>query len=163
MKIFYAVEANNIIEDVPEFKALILSETKVFDCIESLFIYKLDNEAEQTELLLNEAGLFENRFELIYTNQGIKGENFNDFGLVTNTNTYLLKELICVFAIVGGEETAIQMAKFQLQEHVIYETSYDDREVFFTEHHLKDLINGIANAYDIQVSFFELDKQRKIL
>lgn len=163
MKIFYAVEANNIIEDIPEFKAFILHNTKVFDYIESIFIYESKNEALESEVILNEAGLFENQFELVLSDNGIQGETFHDFGLLTQTSTYLLKELICAFSIIGGDEAAIQMAKIQFQEHLIFETTDEGMAVYFTEKHLKELINGIANAYDIQVSFFELDKQRKIL
>ena len=161
MNIFYAVEANNIIEEVPEFKALILCNTNVFESFEAIFIYKSEMDAEESKSLLLEAGLFENQFELILTANGVIGETFTDFGFLTKNHSFLLKEMVCGFLISRGEKEAIQMALFQLEEHLIFKTENEEDAFYFVEQHLKELVEGIANAYDIEVSFFELDKQRK--
>ncbi|MEH7345522.1 hypothetical protein V7122_16835 [Bacillus sp. JJ1532] len=161
MNIFYAVEANIIMEEVPNFKAIILSDTNVFDFIETIFIYESEKDAVESKILLLEAGLFENQFELIQLTPGVIGDTFTDFGFITNSHTFLLKEMVCGFSICGGANEAIQMALFQLEEHLIFNTENEKAAIYFVEHHLKDLVKGIANAYDIEVSFFELDKQRK--
>ncbi|KAB2338510.1 hypothetical protein F7731_02820 [Cytobacillus depressus] len=163
MRIYYAVEANTIIEEVPEFKALIFSETNIFDSYEGIFIFETKEAASQLEILLEEAGLLESQFELILAKDGIKGETFADFGFVTEHCTYLLHDLVCSFSIKGGDKISIEMANLQLHEHLIYESYLENKPIYFIERHLKDLVKGIANAYDIEVSFFELDKQSKKL
>ncbi|WNS74288.1 hypothetical protein RRV45_15365 [Bacillus sp. DTU_2020_1000418_1_SI_GHA_SEK_038] len=161
MNIVYAVEANSIIEEVPEFKALVLSDTNIIDFFESIYIYESESDAVESKNLLLEAELFENQFELILTSHGVPGETFTDFGFITSTRTFLLKEMVCVFSICVGAKEEIEMALFQLEEHLIFKTVNEEADIFFVEKHLKELVKGIANAYDIEVSFFELDKQRK--
>ncbi|MBU8879375.1 hypothetical protein BGM26_10305 [Bacillus sp. FJAT-29790] len=158
MKIIYGVEANYIIEEVPECKELIEGETTIFDYHDSTFIYETKEDASLAEDLLREVGLFENQTDLILVGEGEKGDTFFDFGMESSHGTYLLKELLCAFSIVRGNSDAIQMATFQLQEHFIFKAESDIAAIYFAELHLQDLIEGIAVAYDIEVSFFELDK-----
>ena len=163
MKIFYAVEANTIIEEVPEFKELLRLDTELVDYIDSSFVYESAHAADEAEQLLREADLYENRFKLVHIEQCTKGETFEDFAIVTSTNSYLIMECICAFTIIGGTKEAVQMAILQLEEHLICVSFHNSSAIYVVEHHLKDLVKGIAKAYDIEVSFFELDKQEKTL
>ncbi|MBS4191283.1 hypothetical protein KHA94_13925 [Bacillus sp. FJAT-49705] len=161
MKIIFAVEANNIIEEVPEFMELLVKETKVFDFHDLTFMFETYAEASHAEELLREADLLENHFELLLVDNGEKGETFFDFGIETPNRTYLLKDLLCSFSIIGGDYDSIRMAVLQVDEHLIYKTVHEKETVYFVESHLIELVKGIADAYDIKVSFFELDKQVK--
>lgn len=158
MKILYSVEANHIIDEVPEFKDIIENETNLFDYYENIFIFLKKEDARLTEELLTEVGLFENQMDFYLVRNGVKGDSFSDFGIEAHNGIYLRKELLCAFSIKCGEEDSVQMASLQLQEHFVFKENSQSKVIYFIENHLKDLMKGIADAYDIEVSFFELDK-----
>ncbi|WP_264738547.1 hypothetical protein [Cytobacillus firmus] len=158
MKILYGVEASFIIQDVPEFMDLIKKETDLFDFQQSTFLFEQMAHAEFTRSVLVEAGLYEEFFKLCYINSGVKGETFNDYALETDSGFCLFTELLSAFTITGGSEEDIRMAVYQFQEHLVFTAKEEVPLVYFSELHLKDLIIGIAEAYDIQVSFLDLDK-----
>ncbi|MDM5229180.1 hypothetical protein QUF73_24020 [Cytobacillus sp. NJ13] len=158
MKILYGVEASYIIQDVPEFMDLIKKETDLFDFQQSTFLFEQMAHAEFTRSVLAEAGLFEEFFKLFYINSGVKGDTFNDYAIETDSGFCLFTELLSAFTITGGSEEDIRMALYQFQEHLVFTAKEEVPLVYFSELHLKDLIIGIAEAYDIQVSFLDLDK-----
>ncbi|RBP94158.1 hypothetical protein DFO70_105404 [Cytobacillus firmus] len=159
MKILFGVEASYIIQDVPEFMNLIKRETELFDFQQSTFLFEQMAHAEFTRSVLAEAGLFEEFFTLWYIKSGVKGETFDDFAIETDSGFCLFTEFLSAFTITGGSAVDIRMAVYQFQEHLVF-TAKDEEVplVYFSELHLKDLIIGIAEAYDIQVSFLDLDK-----
>lgn len=164
MEVLFGVEANYIIEDVPEFVDFIKGATELFDFQEGIFIFKNKYDAELTKDALMESGLFETSSLLLYIKIGEIGKTFYDFGLESQKGFYLFPESLCAFTIIGGDSEAIQMAEFQFQEHLVFtEKNEQAGRIYFTEHHLKDLMTGISAAYDIQVSFLDLDKQKKKL
>ncbi|MBG9444866.1 hypothetical protein [Cytobacillus firmus] len=159
MKILYGVEAGYIIQDVPEFMNLIKNNTELFDFQQSIFLFEERTHAEFTKSVLVDAGLFEEFFKLYYIKSGVKGETFEDFAIETESGVCLFTELLSAFTITGGNMEDIRMAVYQFQEHLVFTAKEDTMPaVYFTEFHLKDLIIGIAEAYDIQVSFLDLDK-----
>ncbi|MBX9973020.1 hypothetical protein [Cytobacillus firmus] len=158
MKILYGVEASYIIQDVPEFMDLIKKETDLFDFQQSTFLFEQMAHAEFTRSVLVEAGLFEEFFKLCYINSGVKGDTFDDYAIETDSGFCLFTELLSAFTITGGSEEDIRMAVYQFQEHLVFTAKEEVPLVYFSELHLKDLIIGIAEAYDIQVSFLDLDK-----
>ncbi|MGN7178342.1 hypothetical protein [Cytobacillus sp. SAFR-174] len=159
MKILYGVEAGYIIQDVPEFMNLIKNNTELFDFQQNIFLFEERNDAEFTKSVLVDAGLFEEFFKLCYIKSGVKGETFEDFAIETESGVCLFSELLSAFTITGGNKEDIRMAVYQFQEHLVF-TKKEEKmpAVYFSELHLKDLIIGIAEAYDIQVSFLDLDK-----
>ncbi|MBT2687085.1 hypothetical protein J7I93_02690 [Bacillus sp. ISL-47] len=159
MKFLYGVEANYIVEDVPEFMDFIKKETELFDFQRSIFLFENDSDAELAKNLLIESNLIEGSSLLYYITNGEKGESFDDFGLESAKGFYLYPEMLCAFFITRGDAEDIQMAKYQFHEHLVFTAKDDDIGlIYFSELHLKDLINGIAEAYDIEVSFLDLDK-----
>jgi hypothetical protein len=159
MKVLYGVEANYIVEEVPEFMDFIKKETEFFDFQKCLFLYENKDQAELAKSLLVESDLYEGTSLLYYIINGEKGETFDDFGLKSAKGYYLYSELLCAFFITGGAAEAIRMAEYQFQEHLVF-TAKDVNagQIYISELHLQDLIKGIAKAYDIQVSFLDLDK-----
>ncbi|KON87059.1 hypothetical protein AF332_09715 [Sporosarcina globispora] len=157
MQTLYGVEASYIIQEVPEFMNLIRMETELFDFQQNTFMFEQMDHADFTKNVLVEAGLFEGFFKLYYIKSGEKGETFNDFAIEIDSGSCLFTEPLCAFTITGGHSEDIQMAVYQFQEHLVF-TAKEDKMVYFSELHLKDLIIGIAEAYDIQVSFLDLDK-----
>lgn len=162
MKILYGVEAGYIIQDVPEFMNLIKNNTELFDFRQSIFLLEERDDAEFTKNVLTDAGLFEELFVLCYIKSGVKGETFEDFAIETENGVFLFTEHLSAFTITGGNKEDIRMALLQFQEHLVF-TAKEEKmpAVYFSELHLKELITGIAQAYDIQVSFLDLDKQEK--
>lgn len=159
MKKLFGIEANYIIEEVPEFVALIKEQTKIIDFHDQIFLFEKQSEAEKAEHLLKEVNLFENKLHLLLINEGEKGETFFDFGMESEDRNFLFIENLCAFCIEKGDPEAVEMAVFQFQEHLVF-TAENEKPgtIYFSERHLQDLIKGIADAYDIQVSFLDLDK-----
>ncbi|WP_026583367.1 hypothetical protein [Bacillus sp. J33] len=159
MQVLYGIEANFIIEEVPEFIEFIANKTELFDYRQRIFFFEKKEHAEYAKGALIEAGLFEESLKAYYIESGVKGETFDDFGIEMETGYYLFSELLCLFSITHGSEEEIQMAKYQFQEHIVFTAKNNSSApVYFSELHLRELINGIADAYDIQVSFLDLDK-----
>ncbi|GLB58186.1 hypothetical protein [Cytobacillus sp. NCCP-133] len=158
MKVF-GVEANHIIEELPEFIEFIKNETRLSELQKNIFLFEKKEDAQFAQSALMDAALFEDFSLLYYIINGEKGETFDDFGIESKSGFYLFSELLCAFVISGGVKENIQMAKYQFQEHLVFTGKEDNvKPMYFAELHLKELIIGIANAYDIQVSFLDLDK-----
>ncbi|WP_246945933.1 hypothetical protein [Bacillus pinisoli] len=79
---------------------------------------------------------------------------FSDYGFTSNTTTYLFQNMVSCFAIKGGNSKDVEMAMLQFDEHLIA----INENIYFVDLHHQALIEKIANAYHITISFFELDK-----
>lgn len=163
LNIVYSVEAGHFINELPEFQQLIELETSLLDKVLPFFIYKTKEDRKQAIELLIEGELLVDDHEFIHFTQGKKGECFYDYSLISDSSVYLYKELVSSFYVKAGEQDAIQMFKYQLEEHLVFETSMGENDIFFIDRSLSDLIIGLSKAYDIEVSFFDLDKLEKNL
>jgi hypothetical protein len=93
--------------------------------------------------------------QLILIKDSITSSVISDYGyLSTSNNMYILKEMIAVFTITYGTETDIKMALLQFDEHLIAQLN----QFYFIDLHQDLLIEKIAKAYNIKVSFLNLDK-----
>lgn len=158
-----AVEANPIVSEVEEFEALLHTDTNVLEQLGAMFIYKSERDAAYAKDLLQEADLFEEIHPLIVFENGVEGECFFDHGFKGQNRTYLLKESLIGFSLAGDNQQLIEMAKLQIEEHLVYQATIDYLEIFFVENQLSDLMKRIAEAYKCGTMFLDLDKWKKKL
>lgn len=159
MKIVYAAEASSLIEELPEFDLLLRNETNLKDTAGNIYLYDSAQDRETAVFLLKEGHLLEDQHILISLEDAIIGEHFDDCGTISeNGGYYLWLELVLPFAITDGDPTQREMALLQLEEHLAASSSPACGHFYFIGVHLKELASGIARAYDIEVSFLDLDK-----
>jgi hypothetical protein len=154
MQIFFAIEANSIIKELPEFEQLLQSEAPPQLVHGNLYIYDQQQIAEAASALLAKADLLEDAHQLIKV-EGSAGADFYDYGFHISTDTYLYTNALSAFTITDGSEAQIEMALIQLEEHLVYTSSKD---IYFTINHYTDLVLGIVKAYEVKVEFLDLDK-----
>ncbi|WP_404329270.1 hypothetical protein [Mesobacillus maritimus] len=157
MDFAYGVEVNPLITDIPEFASLLSYNLKLIETLDCTYIYEDENDANSAMSLLKEAELFEALHPLIVLESGFIGDCFFDNGFKGQTRTYLYKELLTAFFLTG-ENQQLEMAKIQVDEHLVYKTSKGHSEVFFVEQQFSTLMAGIAAAYNCRLSFLDLDK-----
>jgi hypothetical protein len=157
MNFAYGVEANPLITDIQEFAPLLSSHLKLVETLDCIYIYEDKNDAIGAMSLLKEAELFEAIHPLIVLDNGFTGDCFFDNGFKGQTRTYLYKELLTAFCLTGDNQQ-LDMAKIQVDEHLVYKTSKEHSEVFFVEQQFSTLMEGIAAAYNCKLSFLDLDK-----
>jgi hypothetical protein len=159
LKIVYAVEASILIEEVPEFDLLLRNETSLKDTAGTIYLYESEQDRETAVFLLKEGHLLEDRHLLISLENAIMWEHFNDCGTISeNGEYYLWLELVLPFTVTAGDLIQQEMALLQFEEHLAASASLACGRVYFIGVHLKELASGIARAYDIEVSFLDLDK-----
>ncbi|PLR85959.1 hypothetical protein CVD25_04390 [Bacillus canaveralius] len=159
MIIHYGVEANHLIGHVPEFIELVRLETSPADEHDSIFIYRSTDACTLAKNLLIEGELYEDVHMLILLTNATTEDVFPDYGFVSKKqNHYLFKSMVSCFLIINGDKIAIEMAQLQMEEHLVARTKTNDVELFFITLHDQELIGRIAKAYNIEVSFLDLDK-----
>ncbi|MDQ0269433.1 hypothetical protein [Cytobacillus purgationiresistens] len=162
MKRLFCIEANSIIDSVPELKTIIHHEMNPHLCIEQQYFFLQQQEAKELEKLLLEVGLFENATQCVLLQGGVKGENFYDYGVECDQGIILDMSALCTFIIVKGDAIDRQMAEIQLSEHLVFTYKTEaSGTIYYTESHLQELMSGIAHAYHIEVEFLDLDKCNK--
>jgi hypothetical protein len=123
-------------------------------------LFIVDNENEAT--LIQKSLISENKLEelhlLIALEHPAKRPLFSDYGFVTETQSYLLAELVCAFSILNGLTEDIEMAKFQIEEHLIATETWNQQTIYYVDNNQKELIQRFSAAYNIEVSFLDLDK-----
>lgn len=162
MKYAFGVEANPLISDIHEFYILLSDNLNLIETVNLTSIYENEKDANTAMSLLKEAELFEELHHLIVLDSGMRGVCFFDYGFNGEKRTYLYKELLTAFSL-SGDKLQVEMAKLQIDEHLVYKTSIRDHEVFFVEQQFSTLMEGIAAAYNCRLSFFNLDKWKKKL
>ncbi|MCA0986016.1 hypothetical protein [Guptibacillus algicola] len=91
------------------------------------------------------------RCTLILLSQQCKPTAFlTDYGLISQNNrNYLYENMVTPFSIKKGEDEQIQMALLQIEEHLIA----TDQNIMYVDVMQKELMEGIARAYQIELSF----------
>ncbi|MDN3016512.1 hypothetical protein PH210_09950 [Paenibacillus sp. BSR1-1] len=154
----FAVEANSEIADFPEFHDLLFEETNINWNVRNFFIYLIDEEANLAQELLKAAELFEHIHPLFVVANGKKSTTFEDYALELDVDHCgLFASDIIPFCITKGNQNDIQMAMYQFEEHLVFETRENGSALFFIDKNNIELIHKIARAYDIVVTF-ALDK-----
>lgn len=107
------------------------------------------------ESLLVEKHLFEAVFVLYLLENPEAKNTFIDFGFVSNEKNYFLyEELVIPFTISGYNEKDVHAALEQMEEHLVATDVGKDRSLYFVERYHQELIEGIADAYKVVVTFY---------
>jgi hypothetical protein len=153
----FAVEANHLIAEIPEFDELMRSDSSLADVNEWMYLYHEKSAAEQAANLCREAGLLEEVHPLVCLKNGMEGELFADYGFKVEKRVYLFKDLVCAFILESSDLQDANMAKLQIAEHLVASES-PNSSLFFVDRELSSLMDGIAQAYGCKLSFLDLDK-----
>lgn len=159
MKRMFGIEVDEFIEELNDFKQFIIEETPCAEIIGSLYLYEHKNEADQAQEIFNDADLYIDFHKLIYCESGRNGECYFDYSLQSLPGKhYFFADLLEGFMISKGEKDSISMFILQLEEHLVFQSQWQNKDVFLIDGKLKELIQGFSKAYDIEVSFLDLDK-----
>ncbi|OIJ20270.1 hypothetical protein BKP45_09385 [Anaerobacillus alkalidiazotrophicus] len=105
--------------------------------------------------LLTYYDVFEDAFVLYKLKEPEMKNIFIDFGFTSQKGDfYLYKDLVIPFTISGNNEKALQHALEQMDEHLIASENEQIRTIYFVERYHQELIEGIAEAYKINVIFY---------
>ncbi|MEB1806573.1 MAG: hypothetical protein LPK26_04570 [Bacillaceae bacterium] len=121
-----------------------------FDEAESIYVFTEYNAIVALSNQFSNLELIEEVHELLLFEELKVYEKFSDYGWKGKLY-YLYRELVLPFKIVDGEEVQIKMATIQMEEDLI---AYDyTKQTYYVDFHVKELIEGYANAYEIHVEF----------
>ncbi|TLS36335.1 hypothetical protein [Pseudalkalibacillus caeni] len=158
MKLRYGVEMKQPVDKLPGFIAQIIKATgelvNVTDRDGTLAIVQTSEEANKLALFYEKKGMLESTFSLFQLNPNstLYG-SFSDYGFISRSDVpYLFVETTIPFTITDGDETQIRMAKMQMEEDFLaIEPSVSN--IYYVDHHKKELLEGYARAYGIKVTF----------
>jgi hypothetical protein len=153
------IETKPVLMELLDFKEFLISITQPLQVHGNLFIYLHKKNAVEASELLREAELLEEIHSLIKIEHGIQGEDFFDYGFNAGDCTFLYIELLSPFLLTGESTVQLEMCLLQLEEHLAFTTFREnDESVYFVNSHYNDLIKGIVRAYELKVTFLDLDK-----
>jgi hypothetical protein len=158
MEVVIGVEAAALISEIPGFEELMNSDCNVTQRFGTIYIYRNLQAAISACDLLIDAGLYENMHTFIQYDNGRPGECFFDCGFSDGSKVYLFKDLLFAFYLEGDDELQVEMAKAQIEEHLVYETDFRGLDVLYAEKQFDTLVKGIAQAYNCKARFLDLDK-----
>lgn len=159
----YGVEMNVAEGKMPGFFAQtvkeIASSVNVIDRDRFLYIVNTEEDKIKLENIFKKRDLYEETYCLYPLHHPQLTLKFSDYGFTTATNKhYLYTEMTEPFHILSGETEQIEMALLQMEEHLITVDNDNYKPTYYVDHHEVELIIRIAKAYEVQVSFLDLDK-----
>lgn len=158
MELVIGVEAAALIAEIPEMQALMNSDQNLIHLSGTIYIYQNLTDAMKACDLLLEAGLYENMHPIVLVDSGRLGECFHDYGFRSGAKVFLFKDLLTAFYLEGEDPEQVEMAKAQIEEHLVFETLASRHEVLFVDQQFDSLMLGIAKAYNCIPRFLDLDK-----
>lgn len=162
MELAFGIELSVEEGKKPGFYAQLIKEmagkVNIQDRDGALYIVKTKEEAETLKSLYINKKAFEEEYELILLNAPELTDAWNDYGFASDTEKlYLYKDMIASYSFSGGLKENREMALLQMEEHLIGRETGESAIYFVDRSHI-ELIRGIARAYNVEVSFFDLDK-----
>ncbi|HAQ06291.1 MAG TPA: hypothetical protein DCR24_01665 [Bacillus bacterium] len=159
MKLMIGIEASPFIAEIPDFLAIFTSVANPHQVHNNLFIFDYGVHAEDAATFLKEADLLQEIHYLLKLDQGMKGNDFFDYGFFTDSSVYLYKDFLSSFKICGGSDMQIEAALMQLEEHLTFTgIKENNQHVYFANSQFDELIKGIVKAYEVEIEFLDLDK-----
>ena len=132
----------------------------IYDIDDQLLIVKKKEDAISIKDYLKKQHLFEECYRLYQLEQPQITNLFYDYGFQSENDQYFLySDTTIPFTILNGDKNQIKMVQYQLEEHLL--AIEQENEIYFIDRQQIELIYGYAKAYDIEVSFFDLDKMSK--
>ncbi|KAA0549427.1 hypothetical protein FZW96_05825 [Bacillus sp. BGMRC 2118] len=154
MHTFNAIElADENYHDIIE--PFLVVATSFVEQYATFYIFSSDEDVHYIESELKDFSIIEMTHVLTQLVGGNYWDSFGDYGFqTTSQKAFLLTSMVHAFEIIGGKEEHISMALLQFDEHLIAQ----EHTTYFVDVHHQALIEKIANAYEVSINFFELDK-----
>lgn len=156
LNIVFGVEMKPPVDKLPGFIAQLVKKTaelaKVLDRDKQLVILSTEEEANALQNYYQSKGVLEGFYPLVYLSQSSELKtSFTDYGFISQNNEpYLYKEMVASFMIQKGENQQREMALLQMEEHLICK----DENLFFIDRMHIELMEGIARAYNVELTFW---------
>ncbi|MFZ3588136.1 hypothetical protein ACOI1C_02430 [Bacillus sp. DJP31] len=122
--------------------------------IETFYVFTSLDEVNDLVVELSEFEIIESIHKLYFLENPTLFHDFTDYGFHTSSGYYLLEGMTTYFTIDQRDEGDQEMALLQFDEHLLA----IDEGIYYVDQHHQELIQNIANAYNISIHFFELDK-----
>lgn len=160
MKKIYGVEMTKPKGQLPGFIAQIVKKTaeiaKIYDRDQNLLIIENEQQAVDLESFFQSKGVLGETFTLYHLEDPTEYPTFTDYGFISvSGQAYLFEDMTIPFEITSGNDKQVKMATLQIEEHLIGIES-GLKQIYFIDKQLKELIEGIAAAYKIHVSFVSI-------
>lgn len=118
-------------------------------------VVKNEKDHLETKKMLEENEVFEGSFPLYMLYYLEPKNTFSDFGFISYENKpFLYAELVIPFSISGNNEKDVKAALEQMDEHLVAIDFRSNKTYYFVERYHQELIQGIADAYKIIVTFY---------
>lgn len=163
MLLRFGLEMSIVKDKLPGYTATLIKEiaslATIIDRDEQLLIVATAKEALKLQDYLISKNQFEDFFLLLELHNPETKETTYDYGIHSlQEKDYLFLEMVSVFTIENGTKEQIEMALYQFEEHLLCTDTIESKKYYYIDRNFIELINGISHAYDIEVSFFDLDK-----
>ncbi len=155
MIVRYGLEVS---EDLTEDIDFLSSLPIQFEYEDTLFITKTEQDAEIIKEYLVTTDQYVDDYRVIQLISPVVTPLFEDYGFVLNDTNYMILDSIAIFYITHGEEKQVEMALYQIEECLIATETIEQVHYYIIDQHQKELIEGFASAYEIQLCFLDLDK-----
>ncbi|MCA0171079.1 hypothetical protein [Bacillus sp. RAR_GA_16] len=156
LNIVFGVEMKPPVDKLPGFIAQLVKKTaeiaKVLDRDKQLVILSTEEEANALQNYYQSKDVLEGFYPLIHLSpSSALKPSFTDYGFISQNNeSYLYKEMVASFMIQKGDNQQREMALLQMEEHLICK----DENLFFIDRMHIELMEGIARAYNIELTFW---------
>ncbi|PLS15248.1 hypothetical protein CVD28_23250 [Bacillus sp. M6-12] len=158
MQTVYAVELKHTASEFPELFDLLREYTDSSAVYRNFMIISDRNESDICKQISMAAQSFSGIHSLLKFAKMKKEALFTDYGFEADGFTFLFKESLTAFCFIDRAKEDTEMALLEMDEFLIASCILDGQEFFFAESSQTELILGLCRAYDIEVSFLNLDK-----
>ncbi|MFS1517931.1 hypothetical protein V1503_16015 [Bacillus sp. SCS-151] len=157
---YYGVEMPEEVDDSTHLLEItaIISNITTFDFDQQLLLFSDSEDAILAKEYLLTYDYDIEEYVLYHAEKIIPTTIFTDYGFISEKGKYYIyKDMVSPFTVKSGKPQQIEMALIEINEFVV---AIEDGQkiIYFVDKQHIELICGIAKAYDIEVSFFHLDK-----
>ncbi|RFU66787.1 hypothetical protein D0469_16855 [Peribacillus saganii] len=158
MDTVYAVELKHTASEFPELFALLQEYSHPIAISGNIVVVPDLDETEICKVISISAKTFSGIHPLLKFESVKANALFTDHAFEAGGYYFLFKENLTAFSITDSQKEDAKMALLEMEEFLIASCMSDGQELFFADSSQKQLIKGLCLAYDIEVSFFLLDK-----
>ncbi|MGM7681554.1 hypothetical protein ACSVDA_05295 [Cytobacillus sp. Hm23] len=157
---YYGVEIPEEVDDSTHLLDItaLISNITTFDFDQQLLLFSHSEDAILAKEYLLTYDYDIEEYVLFHAENIIPTTIFTDYGFKSEKGKYYMyKDMVSPFIVNSGKPQQIEMALMEINEFVVAIDGGQNTIYFVDKQHI-ELIYGIAKAYDIEVSFFHLDK-----
>ncbi|WLR49775.1 hypothetical protein LC040_10690 [Bacillus tianshenii] len=131
------------------------------DAVDGFYFVQTKDEADVLQAYFETLEQFVDLHPIAHVSYPQSTQITTDYAIMSRTDAYFFADLVAAFKIINGKDEQKEMALYQIEEDLVASAKIDNTKVFFIDKKDKLLIEGYAEAYDIEVSFLHLDKVEK--